>query len=96
MNVRGSRVSRVTLEKDQTIASGQTITVFGIVIANSSPNTAEVDVQDGDGKKAITFTVGSYDTKVFDVEFIADNGLVIHGIFSQDVIVTVFHSQGGA
>lgn len=91
-----SRITRVTLEQDQTIESGSTITVFGFIVANSTTCPAEVDIQDGDGTKKITIVVPPVDSKIVEIEWIADNGLVIDGIGSASVYVTIFHTSPGA
>ncbi len=99
MNYRASRTTRVSLEQDQTIQAGESITIFGFLIANATPNTAEVDIKDASGAKNLTFVVPANDSKMFDIEFIADGGLVIDkliGTGSDRVFVTVFHSQGGS
>lgn len=99
MNYRASVTTRVNLAADRIIQSGQTITVFGFVLANATPNVAEIDVKDATGQKEMTFVVGANDTKLFEIEFIADGGLMIDKIIgpgSDRVYVTVFHSQGGS
>ncbi len=93
---RASIISRVTLGQDRVIAAGSTITVFSIIIANSTTSVAEVDIQDGDQTKTITITVSPQDTEYVTVEWIADNGLRLCGIGSDNVFVSVFHSQPGA
>jgi hypothetical protein len=96
MNVRASEVTRVDLAEDRTIASGETITVFGIVCANSTDLVAEIDILDGNAAKEITVTVPPKDTETVNTEWVASNGVVICGIGSNEVFVTVFHSQGGS
>ncbi len=95
MDYRASRLSFVTLDADRTIASGSTIVVFGIVVANSTVNVAEVHILDGDQTNRLVITVPPKDSKWIDIEWIADNGLIIDSIGSADVFVTVFHSQAG-
>lgn len=96
MNFRPSIITRVDLSADRTIQAGDSITVFGIIFANSSGFDAEIDVSDGNGTKKITMTVRSHDSRFIDVPFVADNGLRIDSIGSDQVYVTVFHSQGGS
>jgi hypothetical protein len=97
MNARGSRVTRVTLDADRTIASGESITVFGFIVANSTQNAAEVNITDGTAvTKQITVTVPAQDSRTFDIEFVSDDGITIDSLGNENVIVTVFHSQGGS
>jgi hypothetical protein len=96
MNYRAAKTTRVDLNADRTIGAGEAITVFGIVIANSSMMDAEVDISDAAGTKKITVSVQSHDSKILDFEFIADGGLQIDSISSDQVYVTVFHSHGGS
>jgi hypothetical protein len=98
MNYRASRRTRVTLDQDRTVASGETITVHGILLANANAQNALVHIQDGDGNNTISVVVGCKDSFEIRSEFIADNGLVLDGLASGgiDVYVTVFHSSGGS
>ncbi len=96
MNYRAAKTTRVTLDADRTIGDGKTITIFGIIIANSASQAAEVDIQDASGNNKLTITVPSQDSKILDVEFIADGGLLIDDIGSDEVIVTVLHSHAGS
>lgn len=96
MNARASSVTRVDLSADRTIASGSSITVFCIVFANSTLNAAEIDVATGDGTKQLTITVPPETSMIFDTDWIADNGLVLNSIGSDQVFVTVFHSSAGS
>ena len=96
MNYRASRVTRVTLDANRIIGAGATITVFYILVANSTSSIAEVDIQDGDSKNRITVVVPPNSSVPVEVEWIADNGLVISGLGNANVFVTIFHSAGGA
>jgi hypothetical protein len=96
MNVRASEITRVDLSQDQTIASGETITVFGIVCANSTDQVAEIDIQDGNSTKELTITVPPKNSQICEIEWIASNGIIICGLASTEVFVTVFHSAGGS
>lgn len=96
MNYRASRTTRVTLDQDRVIASGDTITVFGIIVANSANQPAEVDIQDASGNNKITITVPAQDSRESKIEWIADGGVLIDSIGDSNVIVTVFHSQPGS
>ena len=96
MNWRASRVSRVTLDQDRIIGSGQTITIFGIVAANATANPALIDFQDATGTNKLTIVVPCRDTVEINTQWIADGGLQIDGIGSASVLVTVFHSQAGS
>jgi hypothetical protein len=96
VNYRASVVTRVTLDADRQIASGDSIVVFGIVFSNSTTLPAEIDVLDGAGTKHITVTVPPEDTRIVDFEFIADSGLTIDSLGNANVVATVFHSQGGS
>jgi hypothetical protein len=96
MNYRAAKVTRVDLSADRIIGESESITVYGIIIANSSLFDAEVDISDAAGTKKITVSILSHDTKNVDFEFIADGGLQIDGIGSDQVYATVFHSHGGS
>ena len=96
MDYRASRISRVVLDANRTIALGTTITVFGFIVANSSASPAEVTIIDGDETQVLTITVPAKDSKIVHIEWIADNGLIIDGIGSNEVFVTVYHSQSGS
>ena len=95
MNQRAAIVTRVDLSADRIIGNSETITIFGIILANSSSFDAEIDISDIVGTKKITVSVPSHDSKNIEIEFIADNGLRIDGIGSDKVYATVFHSHGG-
>lgn len=96
MNYRAARTTRVTLDADRTIGAGQTITVFGITVANAADVPALVDIQDAAGTNKITIVVPCKDTHSIFYEWVADGGLQIDGLGSADVIVTVAHSQAGS
>lgn len=96
MNVRASEVTRVDLAQDRTIQSGETITVFGIICANSTDQVAEIDILDGNSTKEITITVPPKSSDRITTEWVASNGVVVCGIGSNEVFVTVFHSSGGS
>jgi len=95
MDIRASRVTRVDLSEDRIISDGETITVFGVVVANSLCVPIEVDIEDGTQEKRITVTVPCADSKVIDFSWVADKGVRISGLASDGdmVFVTVFHSQ---
>jgi hypothetical protein len=96
MNYRASQVTRVDLSTDRQIVTGGTVTIFGIIVANSSLVDAEVDFSDVAGDKQITVVVPSHDTKILEFEFVADGGFVVDGIGSAEVVATVFHSSTGS
>ena len=96
MNYRAAKLTRVTLEADRIIGGGETITVFGITVANSANTPALVDIQDIAGNNKLTIVLPCKDTHSIPYEWIADGGLQIDGIGSSSVIVTVAHSQGGS
>lgn len=98
MDYRASRITTVDLTADRTIASGETITVFGISVANSGINPVEVEITNGSGTIVIRLTVLSYTTHELQTEFISDSGLAINALDSDGATtyVSVFHSSGGA
>jgi hypothetical protein len=91
-----SLVTRVTLDADRQIESGNSITVYGIIFSNSTTLPAEIDILDGAGTKHITATVPPESSVVSEVVFIADSGLTIDSIGDANVVVTVFHNHGGS
>lgn len=91
-----SRVVTVTLDQDRVIASGETITVHYILVANSTKQAAEVCVQDIAGNREAIIVCPPQDSKPIEVDWIADAGLQFDGIGSAEVSVTVWHSSGGA
>lgn len=96
MNSRASRVTRVTLDQDQPIAGGESITVFYIVVANSTVLDAEVDLKDVSGNVLLTIVAPAHQSETLEIEWVADKGLVVDGIGDANVVVTVFHSAGGS
>lgn len=96
MNYRASRVLNVTLDSNQTVVEGQTIVVFGILIANSTNQAAEITIQDGEGDNTIVLTVPAQDSREIRTEFVAHKGLVFTTIGNANVYATIFHSQVGA
>jgi hypothetical protein len=88
----------VDLSADRTIASGTTIAVAGILIANESHNNISVEFQDASGNVAFTVVCGQFSSETVDWQFIADGGLLICGLPTGggDVIVSIWHSYGGA
>ncbi len=92
MSVAG-KVTRGVLSADVVIASGP-ITVYGIIVANSSAASVEVDFEDRNGIVKHTVTVPGGDSKTWSVPFIAE-GLTANSISSSNVIVTVYHTSEG-
>ncbi len=96
MNLKATRSSRVTLDADQTIESGEPIAVFFIIVSNAHSDAAEVDFQTGDGTATeFTVSVPANDSIVLDVPYIADKGIKLPSIGNANVIVSVFHSAPG-
>jgi hypothetical protein len=97
MDYRASKTTRVTLDADRQIGDGQTITVYGIIIANNhATQPASVEFQSADEDVKFTLNCPAQDSKVMDIEFVADKGLEIDSIGDASVIVSVFHSQAGS
>lgn len=97
MGIRGTRVTRVDLSADRTIASGTTIAVAGIYVANESLSPVSVEFTDVSGNVAFTMVVPAQDSDDLSWQFIADGGLKIDGLTNGDeVIVSIWHSYGGA
>ena len=97
-NLRASRTTSVNLSQDREILSGQTFTIFCIVVANSAGFPAEVHIRDASENNPlkITVTVPPADSKILYCEVVADRGINIHGLNSADVFVTLFHSNPGS
>lgn len=95
MNFRSGRITHVTLASQRTIALGGTITVFGIVIANTAGAATTVTIQDAATDDIIVVQVPANDTKIIDIEWVADAGLILASD-AEETLVSVFHSQVGS
>lgn len=96
MNYRASRTTYVDLSVSRTINSGSSMTVFGVMITNSTNQSAEVEFQTADGSIKFRMNCPACDSNTMPIQFIADGGLLISGVGNADVSVTVFHSQAGS
>ena len=77
---------------DGQVLSEGTITVIGIVCANTSSSAETVLIEEADGSTVIqTIQVPANDTVVDDVSFIARNGINVTP--GSNTSVTVYHSQ---
>jgi len=80
---------------DTAIESEHTIIVYGIVCANTSGSAETVLIEEDDGSTLIqTIEVGANSTVIFNIPFLADNGLNVTP--GANTSVTVYHSKGGA
>lgn len=86
-----SRYTHVAASQtDSAVASGSSIKVLGIVVQGTS--AGQVLVEENDGTTAILeISVAVNDTAVFNVPFVANNGVKI--TTPSGVTCTVFHSQ---
>jgi hypothetical protein len=96
LNYRASRSTQSTLVSDATIESGFTITVFGIIISNTTNQSAEIVFKDSSGTLDFTIVCRACDSKISHIEFVADGGLKVSGVGNAGVKVAVFHSSGGS
>jgi len=92
-----SRITRVTLAADREISAG-TIRVRNIIVSNATVAAVEVVFTDSAGTPNLNITVPALDSRTFEGDWIADNGLSVLGaaIADANVVVTVLHSQDGA
>jgi len=97
MNWKAAKVTTGALDSDLSIETGNTITVFCIVVANQNDAAVtDVDIKDGDGNVIIPIAVPQNDTVVIDAVWVADNGITVSSLSDANVHVTVFHSQAGS
>ena len=98
MNYRPAIVTRVDLSSDRTIGSGNSITVFYILVSNSSDSPVEVDFQYVGGTNAFRLVCPAKDSRPIEVEFVADKGLIIDAPAQNgsDTVVSIWHSQEGS
>lgn len=98
-NIAAARITEQNLSSGLTVASGQTITVFGIILTNSHTNAVTVQFTDGNDDNSFTMNAKECDSTPMDIPFIADKGLkvvAISGDNAEKVKVAVFHSQVGS
>lgn len=91
----GSRAAKRTVcaaNATTTVESGQTITVYGIVLSNTSTQ-ATVTVNNGSGTTLFTLSAAAGTTPI-EIEWLADAGLQFST--PANVSVIVFHSHGGS
>jgi hypothetical protein len=98
VNWKASKVTTGALDTALTIESGNTITVFCVIVANQNDDPASVDVEikNGVGDVVIPVAVQPNDTVVIDTPWIADGGVSVDSLSDANVHVTVFHSQAGS
>lgn len=92
---RASRIIQGTLDADVQVLSGGTVTVFGIILSNTEATNVEITFSDNDDNELFSLSVPAEDTEVFDVPFLADNGIKADAL-SANQKVTFFTSQAGA
>lgn len=90
-----SKLTRVTLEADKTIDTGS-IRVSNIYVANGTSSPCEIVFTDTAGTPILNMMAPAYDSEQFPGVWIADGGLKVLGLGSDNVIVTVLHGQPGA
>jgi len=95
MQKQASRSTRGTLGSNLTIQSGETVNLYGIIIANTTSSPVTVDVQDAAGAVVMSYRIPADDTKEFQTDILMDGGMVIASV-NANIIATVFHSFGGA
>lgn len=93
-----TRITYNTLAAARTIASGQSITVFGILLTNTTGAAVDITITDAASTPntlaVVTVPADSSVTVINGDPVLFDKGLII-GIESSDSHVTVFHSQVG-
>lgn len=95
--IRASNYTRVAAggSADTAIESGGTITVYGIVCANTSGSAETVLIEENDGSTVIqTIQVGANSTEKVNIPFLADQGVKVTP--GANTSVTVYHSKAGA
>ena len=95
MQKQASRSTRATLGSDFTLLSGNSINLYGIIIANTTSSPVTVNVENAVGTVVFSYRIPADDTKEFDTEILMDGGMVIASV-NADIIATVFHSSSGA
>ena len=95
--IRASNYTRVAAgaAADTAIESEGTITVYGIVCANTSASAETVLIEEADGSTVIqTIQVPANATVVHNICFLADSGMNVTA--GANTSVTVYHSRAGA
>ena len=101
--MKGSFSSRFTYENSTaaaqvtSVASGEAVTVHGILISNLTASNSEVTVRTADGNETTLFSIELDRSELFNVEvpFLADKGIEIVNVSGDSIQITVFHSNPG-
>lgn len=90
-----SNYTRVTASQtDESIASGGSIIVYGIVVSNVSGSAVTVTIEESDGSTVIQrIRCPANNTVEFSIPFRADNGVAVTTPASTQA--TVYHSNAG-
>ena len=80
-------------QTDSAIASGATITVFGILVEGTSAGQVVVELF-GTSTVKMLITVAANDSETMNIPFVADAGIQV--TTPSGVTCTVFHSNAGA
>ena len=93
-----TQVSESGLAANFQVQNGETITVYGITVANKHTSNMSIEFQTGTGNVEFTIVVPAETSHTMDIPFLADGGLTVDAPASNGalVLVTVFHSAGGA
>ncbi len=81
-------------QTDSEIQSGESITVYGVVIDGGGAGTVIFEEADGSTEIMRVSVVADNESQVLDFIWLADQGLTI--TTPANVYVTVFHSQSGS
>jgi len=90
-----SQTTRVELDGAKVISAGS-IRVDGFIVSNDTSGNVEAELVDSDGAAIMSVAVLANDSIVWSTSFMADNGLSISTLGTDEVSVTVAHSRIGA
>jgi hypothetical protein len=95
MNYRAARVSHLNMSQGGTIIQGSAV-IFGLIVSNAGSSAVFVELFDDANEVVLGITVPANDSKTYEVEWVT-NGLHTDTLpESNDVTITVMHTQIGA
>ena len=92
---RAPVLTYVTLDAARNI-SNNSITVYGMIFANSTAGTLTVTAQNSADATIFTVEVPANSTVTFETVWLADSGLGFATNGDADMTVAVFHTQDGS
>ena len=95
MSVTASRLTRVELDAQRTIMSGETFRMDSILVCNASAAPTVVTFTNVASTVILTIAVLANSTFQWDVSFVVDGGLIIGSLGDSLVSVTLAHSAPG-